>query len=492
MRKSLFRNLRLQSYLQLLNTLIPLITTPYVARVLGPDNSGKYSFNHSVSAFFTLFALLGTVSYGTRSIAGARSAEEKYTTFWSIYSLQAISVLISMFVYVLYCMFFNQSGVVAYCFLLSFIGCLFNIQWYYYGTEDFQSTTISHMICRIGMVVSLFLFVKKPSDLIIYTVILAGFESLAYIFLWVGIFCRKKIPFHRVTFQDVKTHIKPNLILFVPLLAMSIYHIMDKTMIGIFSSDVQGGYYYNIEKIINVPLGLFTGFSTVLLPRMTVLYTEDKDNAISFFNNSLSILMMFGFAVSFGIISISEEFVPLFLGEEYISCIVLIKIFAPVLIIKCISNAIRAQLLIPAKMEKIYITATILGTVVNLLINTILIPKHGALGAIIGTIFAEVTALLYQLFYTRKEVRIKKIIIECMIFLGFSIVMVFVVRLVSTVDINSFAIITNSNLQLMLKVFFEVLAGGGVYILLSFAYSWIVRNYIYDYFHQFRTKTKPR
>ena len=492
MKKSLFRNLRMQSYLQLLNTIIPLITTPYVARVLGPENTGAYSFALSIVTFFKLFALLGTNNYGTRSIAVSKSDEEKYANFWGIYSIQVVAVLASTVIYFIYCLFFNQSGTIAFCFLILLLAYLFNIQWYYYGIEEFQSTTLAHMICRFATVAFLFIFVKQSSDLIIYTIIMVGFESLPFVLLWGGIFFKKKIPFRRVSFHEVKAHIKPNLLLFIPLLAMSIYHIMDKVMIGFFSSNVQGGYYFNVEKIINVPLGLFTGFSTVLLPRMTVLYSESKENAVSFFNKSLSLLMMFGFAVSFGIISISNEFVPLFLGEEYLSCIQLVNIFAPVLIIKCISNAIRTQLLIPAIKESIYIKATILGTAVNLVTNAILIPKLGALGAIIGTIVAEVTALLYQLYCTKKEVKISKVLIECLVFTGFGIVMFFVVRLVSTVDFNFFERIRNHNISLIVKVLLEVLAGGGVYILLVLTYSCIVKNIIYDYMNKARKKLLKR
>lgn len=490
MKKSLFRNLRMQSYLQLLNTAIPLITTPYVARVLGPENTGAYSFALSIVTFFTLFALLGTRNYGTRSIAGSKSEEEKYVNFWGIYSIQIFAVLASTFVYAIYCLFFNRSGAIAYCFLILLLAYLFNIQWYYYGNEEFQSTTIAHMICRCANVVFLFIFVKQSSDLIIYTIIMVGFDSLPFLLLWAGKFFKKKIPFRKVTFQEVKVHIKPNLLLFIPLLAMSIYHIMDKTMIGFFSSDVQGGYYYNIEKIINVPLGLFTGFSTVLLPRMTVMYSKNKENAVNFFNKSLSLLMMFGFAVSFGVIAISNEFVPLFLGEEYLSCIQLVNIFAPVLIIKCMSNAVRTQLLIPAKKESIYIKATILGTVINLVTNAILIPKLGALGAIFGTIVAELTALVYQLFYTKKEIKISRVLIECVIFAGFGIVMFFAVRLVSTVDFAIFERIEDQNIRLIAKVLLEVMAGGVVYILLALVYSCIVKNVIYDYINKARKKLR--
>lgn len=491
MKKSLFRNLRMQSYLQLLNTAIPLITTPYVARVLGPENTGAYSFALSIVTFFALFALLGTNNYGTRTIAGSKNEEEKLANFWGIYSIQIVSTLLSTFIYIFYCLFFNHSGSLAYCFLIKLFSHLFNIQWYYYGSEEFQSTTMAHMICRIASVVCLFLFVKQSSDVILYAVLMVGFESLPFLLLWGGKFFHIKIPFQKIPFIEIKKHIKPNLILFIPLLAMSVYHIMDKVMIGYFSSDVQGGYYYNIEKIINVPLGLFTGFSTVLLPRMTVMYSANKENAVRFFNKSLSLLMMFGFAVTFGIISVSKEFVPLFLGEEYISCIQLVNVFAPVLIIKCISDAIRTQLLIPGKKESIFIRATILGTVVNLFTNAILIPKLGALGAIIGTIVAETTGLIYQLIQTRKEIRIVKVLIESLIFAAFSVVMFFVVRLASTIDFNSFVGIgTHYHFCLMLKVLFEVLCGAGVYVILALAYSIISKNLIYDFIRSACQKEK--
>lgn len=486
MKKSLFKNLRLQSYLQLLSTIIPLVTTPYVARVLGPENSGVYSFNHSIASFFSLFALLGTSNYGTRKIAESKNEEEKYLNFWSIYSIQVCTVLISTILYIIYCLLFCQFGTIRYYFIITLVGCLFNIQWYYYGCEEFALTTLAHAICRVCLVLFLFLFVNKSSDLIIYTMIMVGFEALAFVLLWCGKFFGNKIPFRKITFKDVIVHIKPNLLLFVPVLAITIYQVMDRIMIGVFSSSVQGGYYYNTEKIINVPLGLFTGFSTVLLPRMTIMYSDNKGNAIKFFNKSLSLLLMFGTAVSFGIISVSKEFVPIFLGAEYLSCIPLVNIFAPVLIIKCISNAVRTQLLIPAKMDKIYIKATLFGTVVNFLANALFIPELGALGAVIGTIVSETVSLIYQLFFTRKEVDITKIIVECIIFSGFGLVMLLAVRLTSTCDLSFFS--RNGNTIALIKMLLEVLVGASVYILLSIFYSLITKNMVYDYLKKFRIK----
>lgn len=479
MKKSLFKNLRFQSYLQLLNTVIPLITTPYVARALGAKNIGIFTFTHSVATYFTLFAMLGTNNYGTRSIACSKNDEEKYKVFWAIYSLQIATVVVSTILYLLYCHYYSNSGNIAYIHCLTLFGCLFNVQWFYYGLEEFQTTVTYHMLCRVVSIIALFVFVKTENDLFAYTLVMVIGESFAYVLLWSGKFLKKKIPFRRVSLLEIKRHIKPNILLFIPLMAMSIYHYMDKTMIGLLSTYDQVGYYYNVEKIINVPLGIFTGISTVLLPRMTILFSRDKNNALDFFNKTLDIILMFGFAMCFGIIAISKEFIPIFLGEQYSSCIKLVNIFAPVLIIKCFSNAVRTQLLIPAKLESVYIRATITGAGVNLIANAILIPKSGALGAEIATIISELVALFIEVICVRSELKLDKVFIESVVYTTMGLIMVIAVKVVSPI-----------NTGLLFQIGAKIIVGFLVYTILAAMYSFLSKNILFEYIYTNRKWSK--
>ena len=258
---------------------------------------------------------------------------------------------------------------------------------------------------------SIFIFVRSESDLVVYTVIMLGSAALWQICLW--FFIRGRLIFVSVGLKDIVKHVRPNIILFIPLIAMTVFHYMDKTMLGLLSSYEQTGYYYNVDKIITIPLGIFTGIGTVMLPKMTYLYLEDKDKANWLFRRSLEGVLLIAVAMSFGIYAVADDFVPIFLGEEYNECVGLVKVIAPVLAVKGLSNAIRVHYLIPAEKEKIYIWSVLIGAVVNIVCNYLMIPMFGALGAEIATILAEGVVLLIELAFILRIVSVSGMIKRC-------------------------------------------------------------------------------
>ena len=167
--------------------------------------------------------------------------------------------------------------------------------------------------------------------------------------------------------------------LFIPTIATAIYRAFDKTMIGLFSSYSNTGFYYNAEKLIKIPTVIITGLGVVLLPYVTnsIAVNKEKDTS-SFIKKSIYPMMFITVALSVGIISISREFVPIFFGNGYEHCIVLIKIIAITMILKAIADAIRTQYLIPNDREKDYSTAILVGATVNCILNLIMIKNYGA------------------------------------------------------------------------------------------------------------------
>ena len=434
------KNLGYQTFYQLLNTCIPLITAPYLSRVLGAENLGIFSYTQSVVGYFTLFAMLGLANYGTRTIASVMNDKEKVSKeFLSIFSLQFITSTIAIGGYIFYFILFcKDNRIIALVQILAIISCYLDINWLFFGLEKFEITVKINIIIRIFTLVSVLVFVKTTEDLWIYTFIMVFSTLLSQFVLW--IYVPQYISIVKFNKGDVIKHIKPNLVLFIPIAAMSVYHIMDKTMLGAISSFEETGYYYNSDKIINIPAGILSGISTVLMPRVTALISENKhEEMISLFKKSLEGTIFISSALTFGIAAISNEFIPVFFGKGYDECILLTVVLSPILIIKGFSFTFRYQYLIPYKMDKKYIYSILCGMIVNLFVNIILIPIYGAMGAVIGTLIAELTACVIQSICVFKQVNIIKSCLKCMESIFMGIVMYISVRcVIDALNTNDF------------------------------------------------------
>lgn len=467
---SIKKNLGYQTIYQILITVLPLITSPYLSRVLGAYQLGICSYTTSIVGYFTLFALLGTTNYGTRSIAACGDDTEKRSrVFWSIYSLEAILSFACAIIYLAYIVLIcNENKLISILQGLSIIACFFDINWLFFGMEKFQTTVTRSSIVRVVSVILILTLVKKDQDTWLYVLILTSSTLISNLILW--IYAPKYIHKTRISFADIISHVKPNVMLFVPLLAMSVYHIMDKTMLGMLSNYYQSGYYYNADKIVNTTVGVISGFSTVMLPRMTALISNNhKEEANNLFKTSLECTVLTGIAISFGVAAIAKEFVPVFFGPGYDECVLLTIALAPVLIIKSFSFTARYQFLIPYRKEKYYITSVIIGACVNLIANWCMIPQIGALGAVIGTLLAEFSACFMQLFTMRNMIRLKSTYARCFIYCAFGLCMFGAVRAVSTV-----------NVSIYVKLLIEVITGVLSFSLLCLMYWRITNNNIKD------------
>lgn len=461
------KNLWYQSLYQILNLILPLITAPFLSRVLGAESLGIISYTTSVVNYFVLFAMLGLTNYGTRSIAVVKNdKKDRNRVFTEIYVLQVFTSTIALIVYALYMVFICDDNIlVSWIQGIAILACLFDINWFFFGIEKFKITVIRSMVIRVVSVIMILLFVKQPSDLWLYSILLLGSTFVSQIVLWV--YLPKYTHIVKVKFHDVKKHLLPNIKLFIPLLAMSVYHIMDKTMLGRMSSYLESGYYYNADKVINIPIGLLTGVGTVLLPRVSALAGgNNKAQANRLFNDSIIVIGCFSAALCCGIAAIAEEFTPFFFGPGYEPCILLIITLSPVLFIKGFTLISRNAYLIPNNMENKLTASVVAGAIANLVANFLLIPLFGALGAVIGTIIAEFVSFVLQYVMIFKETDcLKSLLHGCLYFL-FGVIMYFGVRCISQF----------LNFSLLFKVIIEVLIGAIIYISLCLIYWKISKN----------------
>lgn len=461
-------NLVLQTLYQVLNTCLPLVTAPYLSRKLGATQLGVFSYVSSVSAYFALFAMLGTINFGTRSIASCANDKKKRSdTFWNIYLMQAGLACFCTLVYILYTVLFVKENVSLFVIQALYVfSCALNINWLYFGVEDFKLTVLRNSIVRITSVVLILVLIKKPDDLWVYALIIAGSELISQLVMWIHV--PKVVGKGEVRIGKILSNMKPNIVLFMPLLAMSIYHIMDKTMLGTLSTYDQSGYYYNADKVVNITIGVISGISTVMLPRMTSLISEGKKReSDDLFRLSLEGTVLAGIAMAFGIAAIANEFEPIFFGPGFEECILLTIVLAPVLIVKSFSFTARYQYLIPHHKEKSYTVSVVLGAIVNLIANLILIPRLGAMGAVIGTLLAELIACLWQYLSIRKLISLKDTLLRCLMYFSFGILMFIAVRVVALLDMNIY-----------MKVCLEVVVGVLIYLLTCMIYWKVTGNNI--------------
>ena len=439
MKNSVKKNYIYNLMYQILVILLPLITAPYISRVLGAENIGIYSYTTSISAYFILFGSLGVSLYAQREIAFHQDNKKENTkTFIEIVLLRTITMFISIAVF---CITFVSNGEYGYFYkilIVELIAQCLDISWFFIGLEDFKKTVSRNLIIKFISVVSIFVLVKTPEDLNIYFWIYVLSVLIGNLSLW--FYLPKYLVKVNVKELNIFKHLKPTLALFIPEIAIQVYTVLDKTMIGaIWEDKSEVGYYQQSEKIIKLLLTIITSLGTVLLPRIASCFANNKKQEVfGYLKKSFNFVFILAFPMVFGIIAVADKFVPLFFGPGYDKVVILMSVISPIILFIGMSNVIGKQYLLPTKRQKQYTISVVTGAVVNLIMNSCLIWKFGALGASIGTVIAEFTVTLVQLIFVRKEFDIKGILKLSIKYIISSIIMFVACKLVGLFSVNDF------------------------------------------------------
>lgn len=398
-RKNFFYN----TAYHLLTLLAPLVTTPYLSRVLSASGIGTYSYAFTITSYFTIFILLGLENYGSREIASHNHNKDELShTFCGIYYMQLILGIIITCVYIGYCLLFADDKIFSLIFTINIITSILDVNWFLSGTESFSSIAIRNMVAKTAMTALIFIFIKGPDDVMIYCIIMLLSNLFSVLIMWPKVF--RSIYICRMPFKDIFKHLKPNLYLFMSVVSVLLLKTIDKFMLGIMdSSKVQLGYYELAERIISIPNILVTSLGTVMLSRVSNLISDgDKEyrNAII---NTMIFSMLVVSSMSFGIMSVTKEFIPLFYGDGYDACVSLYLTMLPCSIFMSFANVIRTNYMLPNKMDKYVVISGFVALAVNVVANALLIPKFFAWGAAIGTLIAEVVDCVMQCVFTRKH-----------------------------------------------------------------------------------------
>ena len=452
-KKSITKNYIYNLIYQILILILPLVTTPYISRVLGAENIGIYSYTLSIVTYFILFGSLGVALYGQREIAYYQKDKKKYSRiFWEIVILRAITMTISLILFYFIFVNGNQYQIYYKILILELIGNCIDISWFFQGLEEFKKTVIRNMIIKLISVISIFTFVKSQNDLRIYFWIYVLSTTIGNASLW--LYLPKFLTKVKIKELHLFRHLKPTLGLFVPQIAVQVYTVLDRTMIGAIITDKsEVGFYDQSQKIIKLLMTIITSLGTVMLPRIANTFASgEKEKINEYMKKSFSMVFLLAFPMVFGIISVSRAFVPIFFGAGYDKVATLMNIISPIILFIGLSNVTGTQYLLPTKRQREYTISVIVGAITNIVMNACLIWKFGAIGASIGTVIAEFTVTIVQLYFVRKDFDFLQIIKISKNYVISSIAMFIVCIIIGNV--------VKSN---MTSIIIQVIFGVGVY-----------------------------
>ncbi len=389
---------------RLFSMLLPLVTAPYLSRVVGTEGVGLYGYAWAISYTFCLIGLLGLENYGPRAIAQAKDDRSSLDrTFSSVWQMQLIVAGATLLVWCGYALFIaGPERPLALAFTLASVSCLVNVDWCLMGLDQFRPIALRNTAAKLLAAAAVFVFVKGPEDLWIYAFAwsLSTLVGCGSCFLSL----RGQVRFTPVPWREALQHLKPCAILSVSVIAVSVYRQMDKVMIGALADMDQTGLYENAEKIILCLAGFIAAVGTVMLPKISHMTAQGRmDEVRKHMDASMELMMCMVCALAFGLAAIAPEFAPLFYGEAFTQSGTLMMLLASTLLSIGFANVIRTQWVLPQKRDHIFIKSVLTGAAVNVLLNALLIPHFGARGAVIATIAAEFSVPLVQFIILRRE-----------------------------------------------------------------------------------------
>ena len=409
---SLKKNFIYSVLFQIFSVAMPLVTAPYLARVLGPDGAGIQSFTASVQSYFVLLATLGTNSYGVREISRHRDSREEYSKlFWEIEGITLFTTLLSTTAWAVMIAFGGEYRLFYIAMIPNLIAVIFDISWFFNGLEDFRRTVVRNMLFKALGIVLMFLLVKSKEDLWIYILIRSLSVLAANSSLWLA------LPrfLQRVKLRELSfgAHLRQSLVYFIPTIATSVYTMLDKTLIGVItSSKEQNGYYEQAENVLEVAKRIsFVAINSVLGVRMSYLFKERKEDEIRHrIAESMNFIMFMAIGCACGIVGIAINFVPIFFGDGYAPVIPLLYILSPIIVVIGISNCLGTQYYTPSGKRAESTKYLIMGAVVNLMLNLCLIPAWGAAGAALASLIAEFVIMSLYVHFSRGYMTVEKLV----------------------------------------------------------------------------------
>ena len=410
MSKSVSKNYINNASYQLLLLITPFITTPYLSRVLEPAGIGTYSYTYSIVSYFILLASLGVADYAQREIAYQQDDPHLQSrTFYEVNCIRFLLVGLSLCVYYFVVSSFSGDHLIYWYQALNIIAVLFDISWFFQGLEEFGKIVLRNFIIKFASIVLIFVLIHQPDDLNKYVCLIGMMNVLSGLSIWLY------LPKYLVAVprKEIKPFRNFSIIIqmFLPQIAIQIYTVLDKTMIGVMTdSPLENGYYEQAEKVVKMSLTIVTSLGTVMLPRIAYAYAHKNYETIrTSMMRSYRFVWFLTVPMFCGFIAISNNFVPWFFGPGYDKVVPLMQILSGLVIAIGLSNVTGIQYMLPTNQQNKLTLTVICGAIVNFALNLFLIPMMQSVGAAVASLIAEITVTAVQFYVVRNAFSIFEI-----------------------------------------------------------------------------------
>lgn len=395
---------------QILVLLAPIVTAPYLARILGASNLGIYSYVSSSGNIITTLSLIGIYNYGNRQTAYVRDNFEILTsTFWELFFIKIGLGTIGTVAYFVY-VYANKEYFTFFLIYYPFIFAQFiDCSWFYVGLENIKLAVIKNFIMKLGTIIGIFVFVKSRDDLWIYIMLIALSTLGANLSIYV------QLPHYigkpKLDIQMIPQHIKGSIVLFLPQVASLFYLQVDKVMLKWITGETQQvSFYDQAEKIVTIPLSLIIAISSVVMPRIANEYKKNNKEAVqTILIKAGKYALCIAMPMMMGIFCIARQFIPWYLGEEFYSASNAIMILTPIILLNSLAGISGRQYFTATNQLTILVKAYSIAAIMNVISNALLIPHFGYIGTAIATVLSSLYSVIVQYYYLAKQINIEKL-----------------------------------------------------------------------------------
>lgn len=408
---------------QIVAIILPLVTIPYASRVLGAEMIGINSYTNTIISYFVLIANIGLTAYGNRTISYTRdSVLKRSQKFWEILVIKIIMALFSLSLFFIFTLIYQEYTTFLYIQSIQILATAIDISWFFTGMEDFKRTVTRNILTKILSAICIIAFVKSREDLWLYILILVLSTFLGNLTLWTYVF--DVIELINFKHLQLKEHIKPVFVLFIPQLATTLFLTLNKLLLGNLSTLSQSGYFDSADKVIRILLTFITAVGTVIFPRIANSFNKgEQRNVEELLKLSFGAVNIIAFPMIVGIMVIGRPFSILFFGSEFEGIEIVLGILSIELIFMGWSSILGNQFLVAINKTKGLTVSVFIASLILLISSFILIPILGATGASISSVIGEATIALVQLYYTSKHTKLCLLFSDITKFLVSSLIM---------------------------------------------------------------------
>ncbi|RXW34761.1 hypothetical protein CYQ84_10380, partial [Enterococcus faecium] len=423
------KNLIFNAIYQFFLIAIPVITIPYVSRVLGPELLGSYSYVTSIITFLSSFVMMGLNQLGVREISKINeegSKNDLLNTFTSLWKMQLLVGIVTIPIYFVLLKVMNETHIIALLFLPMLISYILDISWFFWGIEQITSVVLRNLFIKIVILILTIVFVKNIEDYYLYVVINCVGQLLSNIIFWGNL--RKFFSPLRLSSSRLRTNkmffIKAALVLLIPQIAIQVYSSLDKTIVGGLLSNTELSFYDQSQKIPRIINSIVSSMSLILMPKMVKL---DRSERNSLMKTSIDLTLFLSLLFCGEIIVVSHEFIPIFFGEKFQSMEINLIISSLLIPFISFGGVFSNQFTLSQGQYVNYTIPFVIGAVVNPILLYIFVPLYGAVGASIILVFTEGIICFLRIYVTRKYLSFSEIFKMDWTFCSAFIISVFIV-----------------------------------------------------------------